>query len=111
MCWKMVPSPRMAKNTNDEGNAMHIGQAIQQLLNRYHIKSKFDEANLLNSWERLVGKPVAKRTKKLYIRNKVLFVQLESAALKNDLSIHKSHVIEVLRKEFGDDVVKDMVIM
>jgi predicted nucleic acid-binding Zn ribbon protein len=101
----------MAKNTNDEGNAMHIGQAIQQLLNRYHIKSKFDEANLLSSWERLVGKPVAKRTKKLYIRNKVLFVQLESAALKNDLVIHKSHVIEVLRKEFGDDVVKDMVIM
>jgi len=111
MCWKMVPSQRMAKNTNDEGNAMHIGQAIQQLLNRYHIKSKFDEANLLSSWERLVGKPVAKRTKKLYIRNKVLFVQLESAALKNDLAIHKSHVIEVLRKEFGDDVVKDMVIM
>jgi predicted nucleic acid-binding Zn ribbon protein len=101
----------MAKNINDDGNAMHIGQAIQQLLNRYHIKSKFDEANLVSSWERLVGKPIAKRTKKLYIRNKVLFVELESPALKNDLSIHKSQVIAVLQKEFGADVVKDLVIM
>lgn len=90
---------------------MHIGQAIQQLLNRYHIKSKFDEANLINSWEILVGKPVAKRTKKLYIRNKVLFVELESPALKYDLSIHKSKIIDLLQKEFGTEVVKDLVFM
>ncbi len=101
----------MARNIKDDGNAMHIGQAIQQLLGRYNIKSKFDEANLVSSWERLVGKPIAKRTKKLYIRNKVLFVELESPSLKNDLAIHKSHLIEVLQKEFGTEVVKDLVIM
>jgi predicted nucleic acid-binding Zn ribbon protein len=101
----------MAKNLDSEGNSMHIGQAIQQLLNKYHIKSKFDEANLINSWENLVGKPVAKRTKKLYIRNKVLFVELESPSLKNDLSIHKSKIIDLLQKEFGTEVVKDLVFM
>jgi len=101
----------MAKNLDNDNNSMHIGQAIQQLLNRYHIKSKFDEANLINSWESLVGKPVAKRTKRLYIRNKVLFVELESPALKNDLSIHKSKIIDLLQKEFGPEVVKELVFM
>lgn len=101
----------MAKSTNEEGNTQHIGQAIQQLLNRYHIKGKFDEANLLNSWERLAGKPVAKRTKKLYIRGKVLFVELDSPAMKNDLNLHKGQIVEILQKEFGKDVVKEMVVM
>ncbi|MBK8291272.1 MAG: DUF721 domain-containing protein [Flammeovirgaceae bacterium] len=101
----------MAKNVNEEGNTQHIGQAIQQLLNRYHIKSRFDEANLISSWERMVGKPVAKRTKKLYMRNQVLFVELDSPAMKNDLSIHKSKIIEVFQKEFGSDVIKEIVIM
>ncbi len=101
----------MAKSRNEEGNTQHIGQAIQQLLNRYHLKAKFDEANLLSSWERLAGKPVAKRTKKLYIRGKVLFVELESPSMKNDLNLHKSQIIEILQKEFGKDVVKEIVIM
>ena len=101
----------MAKSSNEEGNTQHIGQAIQQLLNRYHLNVKFDEANLLASWERLAGKPVAKRTKKLYIRGKVLFVELESPSMKNDLNLHKSQLMEILHKEFGKDVVKDIVIM
>ena len=101
----------MAKSLNEEGNTQHIGQAIQQLLSRYHIKSKFDEANLLASWERLAGKPVAKRTKKLFIRGKVLFVELESPSMKNDLNLHKAQLIEILQKEFGKDVVKEIVIM
>ena len=48
------------KKDNAPGDAMHIGQVIRELLNSYHIKTKFDEANLVASWERLVGRPIAK---------------------------------------------------
>ena len=101
----------MAKSSGEEGNTLHIGQAIQQLLTRYHIKAKFDEANLLSSWERLAGKPVSKRTKRLFIRGKVLFVELESPAMKHDLNLHKGQIIEILQKEFGKNVVKEIIIM
>jgi predicted nucleic acid-binding Zn ribbon protein len=92
-------------------NTKHVGDAIQQLLNTYHLKSKYDEANLIGSWERLVGKPVARRTKKVFIRDKVLFVELDSPAMKNDLNLHKKQIIEVFRKEFGNDVVTELIIM
>ena len=89
----------------------HIGQAIQQLLKDYHIKSKFDEANVIVSWERLVGKPIARRTKKVFVRNKVIFVELDSPSMKHDLSLHKRHILEIFRKEFGQEAVGDIVIM
>lgn len=99
----------MAKLKSD--NTQHIGDAIQQLLKTYHIKSKFDEANLITSWERIVGKPIARRTRKVTVRNKVVFVELDSPSMKHDLNLHKSHIIELLQKEFGNEVVKEIVIM
>lgn len=101
----------MSKKSNPDGNTRHIGQAIQQLLSSFHLKSKFDEANVLASWEKFAGKPVAKRTKKIFIRGKVLFVELDSPSMKNDLNYHKHQIIEMLQKEFGKEVVRELVIM
>jgi predicted nucleic acid-binding Zn ribbon protein len=98
----------MAKDPHD---IQHIGQAIRQLLKEYHLKPKFDEASVVASWERIVGKPLAKRTKRIYIRNKVLFIELDSPAMKNDLSFHKSHLLKTLEAEFGKDVLKEIVLM
>jgi predicted nucleic acid-binding Zn ribbon protein len=88
-----------------------IGQAIRELLNSYHLSTKFDEANLVSSWERLAGKPIAKRTRKIYIRNKVMFVELDSASMKHDFNLHKSQVLEMFRKEFGEGVITEIVVM
>ena len=99
----------MAKSSKSE--AVHISQAIQELLKTQHLKPKFDEASVVVSWERIVGKSIAKRTKRIYIRNKVLFVELQSPSLKQDLGYHKSHMLELFRKEFGDGVVSEIVFM
>jgi predicted nucleic acid-binding Zn ribbon protein len=88
-----------------------LGQAIRQLLSSYHLTSKFDEANLINSWEKIVGKPIAKRTKKVFIRNKVLFVDFYSSSMKHDFVLHKTKVLELLRKEFGDQIITEIIIM
>src|SRR6187551_4053238 len=86
-----------------------VGSAIRSLLNSYNISGKFDEANLLNSWERLVGKPIAKRTKKLFIRNKVLFVEFDSPSMRHDFSLHKTHILELFRKQFGNGIITEIV--
>lgn len=88
-----------------------IGQAIRELLNSYRLSTKFDEANLISSWERLAGKPIAKRTRKIYIRNKVLFVELDSPSMKHDFNLHKNQVLEMFRKEFGEGVISEIVVM
>jgi predicted nucleic acid-binding Zn ribbon protein len=88
-----------------------VGEAIRSLLNSYRLESKYDEANLVSSWERLVGGPIAKRTKKVFIKDKILFVEFKSPSMKNDFLLHKSKVLEVFQKEFGQQVVKDIVIL
>ncbi len=96
---------------NSQSGFVHIGKAIEGMLREYHIKGKFDEENVVSSWERLVGKPIARRTRKVYVRNKVIFVELESPSLKNDLKYHKEKILEIFRKEFVADAVGDIVLM
>ncbi len=96
---------------NQKSDAIHIREAIQELLKTQHLKPKFDEANVVVSWERIVGKSIARRTRKIYMRDKVLFVELLSPSLKQDLGYHKVQMLEVLRKEFGEGVVSEIVFM
>ena len=98
----------MARNQHD---TIHISQAIQELLKTNHLKPKFDEANVVASWERIVGKAIAKRTKRINVRNKVLFVELLSPSMKHDLGYHKSQMLELFKKEFGEGVVSEIVFM
>ena len=97
--------------SNKKNEFQSVGQAIRDLLNSYRLTSKYDEANIIESWERLVGKPIASRTKKIYIRNKVLFVEFDSPTMRHDFSLHKTEVLEVFRKEFGDGVITEIIAM
>jgi predicted nucleic acid-binding Zn ribbon protein len=88
-----------------------IKDAIRDLLNSYHIQSKFDEAQIIASWERLVGSPIARRTQKVFTKNKVLYVQFKTAAMKNDFLLHKPKVLEVFQREFSQSTIQDIVIL
>ena len=97
--------------SNKKNEFQSVGQAIRDLLNSYRLSNKFDEANIIESWERLVGKPIANRTKKIFIKNKVLFVEFDSPTMRHDFSLHKTEVLEVFRKEFGDGVITEIIAM
>lgn len=88
-----------------------VGQAIRDMFSTYRLSNKYDEANVLDSWERLVGKPIASRTKKVFIKNKVLFVEFDSPSMRHDFSLHKAEVLNIFRKEFGDDVINEIIAM
>ena len=86
-------------------------EAVQDLLNAYRIKDRFDEAQLISSWEKLMGPPIAKRTNKIFIKNKVMFVELNSAPLKHELNQSKSKVLSLFSKEFGQGIVNEVIFM
>jgi predicted nucleic acid-binding Zn ribbon protein len=96
---------------NGKNEIQSVGQAIRELLNSYRLTSKFDETQLINSWERIAGKPISRRTKKIYIRNKVLFVELDSPTMRHDFSLHKEQVLDLFKKEFGAGIITDIIVM
>ena len=88
-----------------------VGEALHELLNTYRLKAKYEQTQLINSWERLMGEPIARRTDKIYVSNRKLYVKLKSASLKQELNMSKSKILSVFLKEFGEVIVEDVVFL
>lgn len=88
-----------------------VGQAIGDMLKTYNLTKKFDEKKLIESWGRVMGTVIEKRTKRIFIKNTVLFVEVTSAPLKNELSMSKDKVIDLLTKEVGEGIITEVIFM
>lgn len=88
-----------------------VGSAIEQLLNVYKLKGRFDQKKLINSWNDLMGTAIANKTGKIFIKKDVLFVEIDSAPLKHELNMQKNKVMELIRKEAGENVIKEIIFM
>lgn len=75
--------------------------AFKQFLRTEKLEGKYREKLLIESWESIMGKPIASRTTKLYLKKKVLFVELSSAPLKQELVNNKARVKEMIDEDFS----------
>ncbi len=95
------------KRNNDKS----LKEAIEQMLNVYKLRRKFDETSLIVAWPEMMGTSVANRTKQLYIRDKKLFIRLESSVLKNELVMIRSQIIDKMNERAGSKVIEEIVLL
>ena len=93
------------------GEIATVGEALQDLLNAYQLRGKYEQTQLIQSWSRLMGPTVARRTHKLFVKDKVLFVKLSSAPLKQELNMSKSKILALFLQEFGEVIVEDVAFL
>ena len=83
---------------------------INQMLRTYGLGDKMDEMSLLKSWEKVVGKMIARHTTDLYYKNGQLFITLDSAPLRQELSYAKTTVMEKRNEEAGHTMVTEIIL-
>lgn len=97
------------KYSERKSDTSSLKEAIDAMIDSYKLRGKFDQKKLISSWESMMGKPISKRTEKIYIKDDVLFVKLNSAPLRHELTISKSKVLEIIHKKFDASLVKDVL--
>jgi hypothetical protein len=93
--------------TNDKS----LKEAIEQMLQVYKIKRKYDETGIKASWPELVGKSVANRTKEIYIHDKKLFLRIESSVIKNELLLMRAQIIDKINNEAKGILVEEIIFL
>lgn len=92
-------------------NDKSIKEAMDQLFQVYKLQQKFDETALIAAWPEMMGVAIANRTKDLYIRQKKLFVRVESSVIKNELMMMRSQIIEKMNERAGGEVILEIVLL
>lgn len=90
-------------------NEYSLKEVIEELINTYRLGGKLQETKVINSWEKVVGGIFAKHSQHLSIKNKVLYVTMDSAVLRSELTLSRSKLVEMLNKEVGEKIIEDIV--
>ena len=98
------------KRTSRKSEITRLDQEIRHMLKSYRIEEKFDETRLIASWEKIMGKTIARRTKRVHIHDRKLFIEVDSAPLRNELALSKSRIMALFFNEFEKAIVDDIII-
>ena len=97
------------ENSRRSTKALPLKQAIEDMLELYKLKSKFNETYIISYWEQIMGTVISSRTTEIYIKERKLFIQLDSAPLRNELLLAKNKIVSMINKEVGEDIIEDVI--
>ncbi len=96
----------MAKRSNEQT----LGEIIKEVLKTHRLEAGITKVRVSSIWDKVMGEFIASKTTNLFLQKDTLIVELNSAALRNELSYGKEKIIEAINKEVGKNVIKKIVI-
>ena len=87
-----------------------LGGLIKEFYELHKGPDYMNEIKFINSWPKVVGPFIASHTIDLSIKNNILFVRVDSDALRSELSYSKSLLMKNLNAIAGKEVVKEIVL-
>ena len=87
-----------------------IAEAVQDYIKEMNLGGKLSEIGVINSWEEIVGKAISSRTSKMYIKDHILYVHLNSSVVRNELLMLREVLKEKLNEKAGSEVIKDIIL-
>ena len=88
--------------------ALPLDQIVQQFLRESGLETPLQQKRLIDSWEKVAGKAVARYTQEKFIRNQTLFIKISNPALRADLSMMREELVNHLNQEIGSRLITDI---
>jgi predicted nucleic acid-binding Zn ribbon protein len=93
-----------------KSNTQKIGEVILESLREMRIDRKLKEVQLVSQWESIMGKTVANRTSRIYVRNGILYLHVTSSVLKSELLMMRQDIMDKLNENAGERLIEEIVI-
>ena len=96
----------MAKNHN----LIKLGDAISQIFKEEKLDEKYSIFAIRNGWETIVGKAIANHTTQINYMHGMLYVSVDSAVIRNELSYEKESIVQKVNHFCGKRLIKDVIL-
>lgn len=92
------------RNQKDQG----IDKIIDKMMKAWGLEGKMKEMDIINAWPKLMGEGIANRTEKLYIRNKILYLKMNSSVMRDELHYGRKVIIQRVNEYAGSQIINDI---
>ncbi|MEO1514881.1 MAG: DUF721 domain-containing protein [Bacteroidota bacterium] len=96
----------MMKEQNDKT----LKDVLKNFVDQKKFKPKLHQLKLEQVWGELMGPSIAGYTRRLYLRGSKLFITIDSAPLKQELSYGKAKILSILNEKLGEDYIEEVII-
>lgn len=97
----------MSKRLSNENS---VGEVLKQIISSNKLESGMNQVAVTDAWKSLMGNGVNTYTKQVTLKGSILYVDLTSAVLREELSYGKDKIIKMINDELGQEVVKQVVL-
>ena len=100
----------MVKLKMRRNNINTIAEVIKKLIRNNKLSKRFDDLNVLDVWNNIIGKDLEKYIKSTKLVDDKLYVKLRSSIVRNEISYKKTQLIQRINKKLKKDVIKDIIL-
>jgi hypothetical protein len=94
----------------EASNQVSLKDALKEMLEVYRLKAKLNQTKINAVWIKLMGTSINKYTREIKLRRNKLYITIESASLRQELSYGKEKIIKIINDELGEDYIEDVII-
>ncbi|MDE5807587.1 MAG: DUF721 domain-containing protein [Muribaculaceae bacterium] len=85
-----------------------IGDVLRLTIQESNMTGRLDECRAIEIWPQVIGETLARRMSRPSVSNGVMVVYVDSAALRHELTMHRSRLIEGINSHLGKEVIKSL---
>lgn len=74
------------------------------------VGSKYLESKVQRIWEQKMGATVNQYTTSVAVRRSKVYIAINSASLKSELSMGKDKIIDLINRELGSETIVEVII-
>lgn len=91
-------------------DAQPIGEILNQFLKINQLENQVFGDKIAEIWQETLGEEITIATQRIFLQNGTLFVELKSAALKQEMMMKRSFISAALNQKLGDEIIKQVII-
>ncbi len=91
-------------------NDQHLKDVLKEMVETYRLRSKLNQTKIKSLWAELMGPSISRHTTDISIRGKKLYVSINSSSLKQELSMGKQKILDIINEQLGEEYIKEVVI-
>jgi len=92
-----------------KSNTQPLGEVLREYVRAMNMDRKLKEVDVVQSWETLLGKTIAGYTRDIVLSKKVLYVEISSSVVKNELVMMREEIRLKLNELAGEEMVLKIV--
>jgi len=97
----------LARRNKEEST---LGDVIKDFIEANRLQKGLDKISVKEAWHAVMGSAISNYTTAIKLDREVLYVQLSSSVLREELSYGKEKILKLVNEELGKDLIKKIVL-